>query len=100
MEVLFDLLKPYLTEILAALTVAAVTLIRAWVQQRVAVMAAEKQERENGGLPGPEKKARAMEHVAASLPAGVRPFTEAGLDRLVEGAVPAARARVSERPPK
>lgn len=100
MDRVLELLMPYVTEILAALTLAVVTLIRAWVQQRVAVMAAEKQERENATLPGQEKKARAKEHVVSVLPRGARPFTEAALDKLVEKAMPEARKRVSDKPPK
>lgn len=100
MDGLYELLQPYLTEILGALTAAAVTLIRVWVQQRVALKAAEKQERENADLSGAEKKARAIEHVTSTLPIGVRPFTEAALDKLVESMLPEARKRASDKPPK
>lgn len=100
MEYVFELVRPYLVEILGALSAALVTLIRIWVQKRVALAAAEKQEREGNGLPGTEKKARAVKHVTDTLPPGVRPFTQAGLDKLVEGAVPAARKRVSDKPPE
>jgi hypothetical protein len=96
MEAILDLVQPYVREILAALTAALVTLIRAWVQQRVAMKAAEKQERANHGLPGVEKKVRAMEQVTSELPLGVRPFTQAGLGRLIE----AAHKRISDKPPE
>lgn len=100
MEDVLELVRPYLIEILAALTAAAVTVIRVWVQRWAAVKAAEEQERENGGLPGAEKKARAMQRVTDTLPPGVRPLTRAALDKLVEDAVPEARKRASDRPPR
>jgi hypothetical protein len=100
MEELLELVRPYLVELVGALTAAAVTLIRIWIQRKVALAAAEKQEREGNGLPGVEKKAKAIEHVSSTLPPGVRPFTRSGLDKLVEDAVPEARKRVSDSPPE
>ncbi|MFQ5339940.1 MAG: hypothetical protein ACE5F6_00180 [Anaerolineae bacterium] len=100
MEEVLELVKPYLIEVVAALVAAAVTVIRVWVQKWAAVKAAEEQERQNGGLPGTKKKARAMDKVTNTLPLGVRPLTQAGLDKLVEDAVPEARKRASYRPPR
>lgn len=100
MEDVLELVRPYLAEVVAALAAAAVTVIRVWVQRWAAVKAAEEQERQNGGLPGTEKKERAMKQVTDTLPPGVRPLTRAGLDKLVEDAVPEARKRASDNPPK
>lgn len=96
MQEILDLVRPYANEILAALTAALVTLIRAWVQQKVALKAAEKQKKENGNLPDAEKKAKMAEHITSSLPLGVRPFSRSALDKLVE----TAHKRVSDNPPE
>lgn len=85
---MLELLKPHLVEILTACVAAGVVLIRAWAQRKAALWAAETQQRENAHLPGRTRKVRAMQAVEKRLPLGVRPFTRAGLDKLVEDAVP------------
>lgn len=106
-QALWDLVSPYVQQVLAALLVAAVAVIRAWLQRHVALAEAtnaelESHARVNAGqpaLPGHEKKARAMEAVAKRLPLGVRPVTVGGLNRLVEAQVPKAKKN-STPPPK
>lgn len=89
-----EFVKPYAIEIMAALTAGAVAYIRAKVQRLVAVEAAADQEREEcASLPGSLKKAQAMQHVKVKLPIGLRPLTQAGLDKLVESAVPEGKKR-------
>jgi len=85
-------------EILAAATAAAVLYMRAWVQARVAVQAAEAMQRSEPYLPGKEKKSRVMRNVKSALPPGFRPLTDKGLDHLVERAVPKAKKRASTPP--
>lgn len=99
MDQLHDLLFSSFKEILAAFTAAAVLYVRAWVQARVAVQAAEAMQRNEPELPGAEKKRKAMQSVKEALPPGVRPLTEKALDHLVERAVPKAKKRASV-PPK
>lgn len=95
-ETLRDLLLSSATEILTAVTAGAVLYVRAWVQKRVALIATSDQE--GMGMPGVEKKQRALASVRKRLPMGVRPLTEKGLDKLVEEAVPEAKKRTSTRP--
>lgn len=95
-----DLFFSSFKEILAAVTAAAVVYVRAWVQARVAVQAAESMQRSEPDMPGAEKKKLVMQDVKDALPPGVRPFTEKALDHLVERAVPKAKMKIaSDRPP-
>jgi hypothetical protein len=96
---LHDLLFSSFKEILGAVTAAAVLYVRAWVQARAAVNAAEYMQRNEPDLPGAEKKTRAMQSVKDALPRGVRPLTDKGLDHLVERAVPKAKKRIASEPP-
>jgi hypothetical protein len=97
---LHDLLFSSFKEILGALTAGIVLYVRAWVQARVAVQAAEAMQRSEPDLHGSVKKLRVMQDVKDALPMGVRPLTDKGLGKLVENAVPKAKKRIeSSRPP-
>lgn len=99
LDQLHDLLFSSFKEILGALTAAVVLYVRAWVQARVAVQAAEAMQRSEPDLPGAEKKRQVMQDVRDALPMGVRPLTDKALDHLVERAVPKAKKRASKPPP-
>lgn len=100
-DALWALFDPYVKQILAAATGAVVLVIRSWVQRHVATNAAEEVEVRSTVSPmaGHEKKAQAMQTVQQKLPLGIRPLTDKGLGDLIERVVPAAKKRVSERPP-
>lgn len=98
-------LEPYLAEILAVVGVAAVAWARRKVQEVFAVEATAEAEAwaDQRGFQkaGADKKVRAMSRAAARMPRIVRPLTPAGLEKVVQKAIPKGRERArSSRPPE
>lgn len=104
----WEAFKPMLPSLVAALVAALIAYVRNWVQRHAAVSATTIVELESkvreltpalSNLSNPLKKQLAMQELLTKLPALFKPFTKGGLDKLVEGAVPAAKERTASLPP-
>lgn len=92
---IWELVLPYLKEILSAVTIFVVTGLRLFWQKRAAVDATEYAQRQGGN--GASKKVIA-EGKIADMPRFLRPMTDGGVEKLIERAVPAGQKRVSLAP--
>jgi len=100
--------RPVLKELLVLLVTVGFAAVRMWAQRRAAVAGTTEVEVEHvrrklagmAPMTSEEKKGDGMAKTRARLPLVARPFTQRGLDRLVERAVPKARESVRPPPPE
>ena len=96
LQQLVDALLPFLLAAVPILGAAGLAWLRKKVQVEAAVESATEVELGHERS-GPVKKFVAKQRTIERLPWHARPLSEAGLDRLVEKAVPKARVRAAER---